>query len=192
MQADLSPQFVEDFELQSAVERERGRAVAIEFQEGEKAQITNFGDSTDALDRYFDDPVNGFDPPPLGIHLARRRLFVLEDLGRNKVTVLGSHLRIPPALFAAHWTDPSFSAKLVEEDMLTHSNSKYFRVTVPQLHRVVREDGYDDYRLGLYQPLYSNVQRWLQLLDKERTFEPSQHQVSYWSTTYGNGSWTGE
>jgi hypothetical protein len=36
-----------------------------------------------------------------------RRLFILEDLPVNYVQVLGSHLRIPPSVFGAHWADPA-------------------------------------------------------------------------------------
>ena len=183
---DLYPDFVKNFELQDDGQRNRGRAAVLEFHEGNKAHITNFGASGEALDGYLNGLANG---PSSSLRDKQRRLFVLEDLGRHKVHTLGARLRIPPAFFAAHWIDPSEGLLSVDHDFLSHKHSKYFRCRVPQLHRLSQEDQ-GDYRLGLYEPLNMNVQRYLQLLDRDRNFESSQHQVSFWSTSFGDQSWT--
>ena len=189
--SNLYPGFVENFKLQDAEQRDRGRAAVLEFPEGTKAHITDFGDDGEALDRYLRDHANELDSSQQTPTTQHRRLFLLEDLGRNKVQTLGTRLRIPPAFFAAHWIDPSEGHLTVDHDFLSHKRSKYFRCRVPQLHSLVQE-GQESYLLGLYEPLNTNIQRYLQLLDKERGFESSQHQISFWSMSIGKDSWTGK
>ena len=188
---NLYPGFVTNLELQDDEQRNRGRAAVLEFHEEKKAHITSFGESCEALDKYLKDFAGGLSSSPGAQSTQHRRLFLLEDLGRNKVQTLGARLRIPPAFFAAHWIDPAVGNLSVDHDFLSHRHSKYFRCIVPQLHSLVRE-GQGEYRLGLYESLGINVQRFLQLLDRNRLFESSLHQVSFWSTSTGNGSWTCE
>jgi hypothetical protein len=185
---DRYPGFVDNLDQQNLEQRKSGRAAVLEFREGAKADITDFGDSDDALDKYLDD----FALRSLkeNATVKHHRLFLLEDLARNKVQSLGARLRIPPVFFALHWIDPSEAHFSVDQDFLSHKRSKYFRCRVPQLHSVVPDKpGY--YQLGLYEPLNINVQRYLQLLDKDRNFELSHHQISFWSMNTSKG-WTCE
>ena len=188
---DLYPGFVKNLAFQDDDQRNRGRVAVIEFHEGQEPHITDFGASGEALNGYFRSLASRPNSCLQSSSTQCRRMFVLEDLGRNKVQILGARLRIPPALFAAHWLDPNESLLSIDHNFLSHKYSKYFRCKVPQLHRLAQEDR-QNYRMGLYEPLNMNVQRYLQLLDRDRTFESSQHQVSFWSTSFGNGSWTGE
>lgn len=187
-QEAIFPEFVEDLVLQTDTESERGRAAVLEFRDGEKPDIQTL--DTLGLKAYLDNPANVLDSTNSHQH-SRRRAFLLEDLGRSKVEILGSRLRVPPAFFGAHWKDPSLATRVADQDSLSHSHSKYFRVIVPQTHRISQENRERGYPLGLYKDPATNIQRFLQVLDKDRKFEVSYHQVSYWSTSQETG-WTGE
>ena len=176
------PSFVGNFQLQNGAVAERGRVAMIDFQGQGKTSVTQFTSSCH-LKSFLDHegPVCAPRKPP------RRRLCMLEDIARNKVEILGSRLRIPPSVFAAHWTDPSTGDETFDDGCLLSNGPRYFRMKYRQLHRI---DGY--YPLGLYGDRNANVPRWLQLLDREREFESSEHHFSFWGTEHGLGSWTGE
>jgi hypothetical protein len=142
-------QYDEECGLPDDEDDDRGRAAVIEFPHGEKAQITNFGKSSEALREYFRHPANELNPQLDGRKTPRRRLFLLEDVGLSKVKTLGSQLRIPPAFFVAHWTDPISRVSVVDQDAYSHCHSKYFKLKVPQLHRLSR-DWKKNYHKGVY------------------------------------------
>ena len=188
-QKTIFPAFVEDIEYQDDTESERGRAAVLEFRDGENPDMKTF--DTSKLKAYLDDPANILYSSINSHESPRRRIFLLEDLGRRKVEILGSRLRIPPAFFGAHWTDPSLTDRIVDQDFLAHDHSRYFRIAVPQIHRICRQNETENYPLGLYEDPNTNISRFLQLLDKDQKFEVSYHQVSYWGKKHGTG-WTGE
>ena len=176
------PSFVRNYEIQKGLIAERRRVAMIDFDENGKTSITQFT-STAELRSFFDkDEPSTYIPrqPP------RKRLYLLEDIARNNVEVLGSRLRIPPSVFAAHWADPATSRGTYDDASLVSRGPHYFRLRFPQVHRV---DG--EYPLGLYGDRNSNVPRWLQLLDEGRLFESSEHHFSFWGTVYGERSWIG-
>lgn len=111
-------------------------------------------------------------------------LFILEDLGLNKVVILGSELGIPASFFGAHWTDPG-----LKTDIFDHR--EYYQLKYLQPHRLVLSTECEDYQLAAYRNLMSSLARYLELFDKVRKFETSMHQVSNWTTTL-EGPWTGE
>lgn len=117
--------FAKGLRAQYPHDREAGRAAVIEFFEGGRAEQTEFCTSR-ALRDYFNAPDpstlttqvprgtrNSTQGIPLDFSTApdpgsttrpRRRIFILEDLPLNYVTVLGSRLHIHPDVFAGHYS----------------------------------------------------------------------------------------
>ncbi|KAL6721504.1 hypothetical protein ACLMJK_000608 [Lecanora helva] len=182
-QRHVNYHFVEDLYYQDEVEQERGRAALLEFStERTPAKATTFA-SSDELKAHLDaaaseDPST--DP--------RRRLYLLEDIGRNYVEIFGSRLRIPPAFFSSQYSNPSFSIPVVDPASLDQNPSRYFQLKYRQIHTVLEEDK-SDYQIGLYYDMDSNVLRQLQLLDENDSIEYSKHHLSYWGNRIGDGSW---
>ena len=176
------PSFVRNYEFQEGLVAQRGRVASIDFEEDGKISVNRF-DSLTHLKRILDN-----EAPSLYIvgQPPRRRLYLLEDIARDYVDTLGSRLRIPPSVFAAHWSDPATSGGTYDDTFLVSHSPHYFRLRYRQLHKVR-----GDYPLGLYGDRNSNVPRWLQLLDKGRLYESSEHHFSFWGSEYGQGSWIG-
>ena len=182
----LNPQFVEDLFEQDAAEQEQGRAALLSFPiDGGPAIATQF-QTSDELRTHLDCVAN----EDLSEN-SYRRLYLLEDIGRNYVEVLGSRLRIPPAFFGAQYTNPSFTIPLVDPETLSHDPSRYFLLKYRQIHTIAKEDK-AEYKIGLYYDYNSGVPRQLQLLDQNEPTEYSKHQVSYWGNSSGNESWVGK
>lgn len=179
---DNFPSFVGNFRLQRGAVAERGRVAIIDFEEGKETRVRQLASSND-LKSFLDQN----EPPCATKQPAQKRLYMLEDIARNKVEVLGSRLRIPPSVFAAHWADPSTADETFDGSCLLSNGPRYFRLRYCQLHRI---HGY--YPLGLYGDRNGNVPRWLQLLDREREVVGSEHHFSFWATEHGPGSWTGK
>ncbi|PMD16328.1 hypothetical protein NA56DRAFT_649479 [Hyaloscypha hepaticicola] len=87
------PGFVDSLERQTLWRRNAGR-VAVFCQDKDSPQEFS---TSDDLRRFLNDHPNKPD---------EARIFVLEDLPRSFVEILGSRLRIPPSFFADHWEDP--------------------------------------------------------------------------------------
>jgi hypothetical protein len=87
------PGFVKRLENQTEWRQKSGR-IAI-FCDSEKRTIKRFGTS-DGLRKFLDGNENKPGEP---------RIFLLEDLSKSFVEILGSRLRIPPSFFADHWED---------------------------------------------------------------------------------------
>lgn len=191
-QETIFPDFVADLDLQDDIQCDRGRVAVFEFREGGITDTQEFSTS-EALKAYLDESANSLPhATSSGYGTAKlHRLFMLEDLARDKVKLLGSRLRIPPSFFAAHWSKPSKQKGIVDRNFLPHNRHRFSRFMVPQVHRVIRDDGGDKYQLGLYKDPNSNVQRRLQLLDERSSWVTSKHQVSYWSKNDAASSWTG-
>lgn len=176
------PSFVRNLDSQQGPVAERGRAAVINFKKDRKTNVTKFRSVTH-MREFLDQEGALFsttNPTP------RRCLYLLEDISRDYVDILGSRLRIPPAIFAAQLYDPSTSRGTYDDTCLVNFSPNYFRLRYRQLHQVK-----GNYPLGLYADSNVNVPRWLQLLDKTRQCQSSEHQFSFWATTYGQGSWTG-
>lgn len=101
----LHPEFVHDLHAQNGNDRRRSRAAVIEY--GDTATQQRAYETPERLDEYLQESAADKGTAP------RRRLFLLEDLSRDYVGIIGSQLGIPPSFFGAHWADP------------THSNFNY-------------------------------------------------------------------
>ncbi|KAH9865993.1 hypothetical protein J1614_008557 [Plenodomus biglobosus] len=93
----LFPDFVRNLQLQTLRERQRSRAAVIEY--GDASIDHKTFESLRELQTYFQQPVAQQQP--------RRRLFLLEDLSRDYIEIIGSQLLIHPRFFGAHWADPT-------------------------------------------------------------------------------------
>jgi hypothetical protein len=183
------PRFVNNLRNQSVEQSELGRAMVFEFKEGERAFATNFNGSVD-LQQYLDDHHH---QAPFCEQKIRRRLWVLEDLSRNYIEVLGSGLRIPPSFFAAQWADP-IGADFNERDTFVSNSRRSFLLKWPQFYRAT----IDGPAGGVTCAMTCNVERHLSFCDQENVtyenpfFARSYHNISYWSTEYSGGSWDGK
>ena len=177
------PSFVRNYDFQQGLIAERGRAARINFEENGKTNVKEFTSITHMKECLDEESPSLFASTPT----PKRQLYLLEDISRTQIEVLGSRLRVPPAVFAAHWGDPSTSRGTYDDEALVTFGPHYFRLRYRQLHQVKGH-----YPLGLYGDRNSNVPRWLQLLDQSRRYESSEHHLSFWSATYGQGSWIGE
>jgi len=182
------PRFVTNLRNQSAKQRELGRALVLEYKEGEKAIAIHFKGS-EHLQRYINDRPRLKASHEQGI---RRRLWVLEDISRNYVEVLGSGLRIPPSFFAAHWADP-IGADFNERPSFISNPRRGFLLKWPQFHRVSIGRPAGDLTCAMT----CNVERHLFFSDQDGTtyenhlFARMYHNLSYWSTEFPGGSWDG-
>jgi hypothetical protein len=181
------PRFVTNLRNQSTYQRELGRAVVFDFREGERAVATHF-ERSDDLRRYLRDHTH--QKPFCDI---RRRLWVLEDLSRSYIEVLGSGLRIPPSFFAAHWADP-IGADFNERDAFVSKPRRSFLLNWPQFYRVSIDRPFGDLACSMM----SNVERHVFFCGQEDTtyenplYARMYHKISYWSTEYPGGSWDGK
>lgn len=178
------PGFVANLENQAECATACNRVVALKFDDKGAATVTRFATSQD-LSAYLNGEATSRSDLAT---LARRSFYLLEDLHKENIEILGSRLCIPPSVFAAHWADPTIGHGTFDSVSQLASGPNYFRIKYRQLHRICNKE----YPLGLYRDRYSNVDRWLQLLDRSRHFESSEHYVSYWSAKFGDKSWIGE
>jgi hypothetical protein len=182
------PKFVNNLRNQSVEQCELGRAMALEFREGENAVATHFKGS-EHLQEYLNDCNCQKLSYEKGV---RRRLWVLEDLSRNYVEVLGSGLCIPPSFFAAQWADP-IGADFNERDTFVSNPRRRFLLRWPQFYRATMDGPARDITCAMT----CNVERHVSFCDQENItyenpfFARSYHSVSYWSAEYPGGSWDG-
>ena len=105
---------------QTAISAEKGRVTLLEYQDKGAPKLHNFANSQQLL-HYFDGEEEASSKlQPLEIPSKRQRLFILEDLSRNHVEVLGSRLKIHPILFARHWGDLSFLESVDDFSTMDH------------------------------------------------------------------------
>ncbi|KAF1954206.1 hypothetical protein CC80DRAFT_568014 [Byssothecium circinans] len=97
---ELFPSFLHNLQVQAPQEREMGRAAVLEYSKGIYSGQRVFKSSTE-LQEYLEETAT------TQARNIRQRLFLLEDLSRNYVEVLGSQLRVPPSFFGAHWDVPT-------------------------------------------------------------------------------------
>jgi hypothetical protein len=114
---------------QDSVDAEKGRVAVLEYNAEGKPLRKDFKTSQQLL-QYLDqeeqpvwDPQQNPVPTP-GV----RRLFILEDLSRRHVEILGSRLKIHPIHFARHWGDLGFLESIDDFQTTKHRTS---RLTLP-------------------------------------------------------------
>ncbi|CAN9203487.1 unnamed protein product [Alternaria alternata] len=119
-----------------------------------------------------------------------RRLFILEDLPLNYVQVLGSHLRIPPSVFGAHWADPAAPSFNHRKPFRRYSENN-FVIRYPST-QPIRIDA-DPAVHGHTFKCDFNIDRHIQCYDPKGPIidQPkSYHALSFWtSSTRDDGSW---
>lgn len=114
---------------QDSVDAEKGRVAVLEYDAEGKPSPQEFK-STQTLLEYFDreDKPNTDSQLHPNPKSGARRLFILEDLSRRHVEILGSRLKIHPILFARHWGDLSFLESIDDFQTTDHRTS---RLTLP-------------------------------------------------------------
>jgi hypothetical protein len=185
----LFPKFVENFREQKFTQQEFGRVAVFEFPEAEPVIVDEFRTSRE-LETHLNLPSNAG-----STKRRRRRLFVLEDLSRSFIEILGSKLLVPPSFFADHWADPaspdthgprdSFHVDLEKRFLLQYchfyklrgnwSSENEDQTLVPQCHveRIVYFGG-------------------SQTKVENPSFARSYNKLSYWGKNCGDGSWDGK
>lgn len=126
-----------------------------------------------------------------------RRIFIMEDLPRSSVELLGSHLRINPLFFARHCADLSF---LQSYDSFSSGHYDISQLFIPFTHfvnapkllnKAVRD------RAELYAPNF-HVRRLLSLpkayggWDLRGSIGELECCISYWGIELEDGGWDGE
>jgi hypothetical protein len=179
------PKFCANIAAQTDYEREKGRAAVIEYGDGYLK--TKAFESSTQLQDYLDAATTAFANNKTVS--PRRRVFLLEDLPRNHIEILGSHLLIPPSFFAAHWDDPT-EPNFNHRSPFCRFSSQQFLVKYPTSHRIELDPNRP------FQRVYatdSNVRRYLHMYDPRGPLydEPkSYHNFSFWgSEVQQDGSW---
>lgn len=126
-----------------------------------------------------------------------RRLVILEDLGKDPITFLGSYFRIPPEVFISHFNQPQefMSPPLVDESGGPHDSQKYWRVGIPHLYdnpgTIPKDTECCDFKkVNLNRKLVT-------LLDENKSDDKLPgwllvyHSISFWATETDDGGWTG-
>jgi hypothetical protein len=193
--------FANTLQKQDAAAREKCRAVAIQFLADGRTTKTSFP-SSQALQQYLAPSADS----DIHIHTESRqirdplrRMIILEDLPRNYVEVLGSQLKIHPAFFAAHWSDPIKNRHSSRGLTLNQSSKESFILRSPQMHRMEIETLVQDrmVKFQRFHKLDSHVQRRILKGAKESEedlascFGEMWNVVSFWSIKFCNRDWTG-
>jgi hypothetical protein len=174
------PEFVRNVQSQSPIERELGRAAVIEYLSNADPDVKILK-SSKGLQCYLEETVTAG---------PRQRLFLLEDLSRNYIEILGSQLRIPPRFFGAHWADPS-TPTFNHRDPFCRFAHDAFLVRYPSTQPVRVEAPLEVH--GQVFHYNTNVNRHLQcyhpkspIVDQPKSY----HALSFWSSGVRNdGSW---
>lgn len=130
------PEFVQAMRLQDDT-KERVPTAVINFREDLKV-ATTFS-SSEELENHLDGKVMGF----------FQGLFILEDLCRNTVEILGSRFKFPPSFFSVHWTDPDLNTDMVDQPSLKKLSSVLSTQipATPSLDSLRRERGLSTWTL---------------------------------------------
>ncbi|KAF1849545.1 uncharacterized protein K460DRAFT_278748 [Cucurbitaria berberidis CBS 394.84] len=179
----LFPEFVRNLQAQSPHEREMSRTAVIEYHDKTQSTQAVFKTSKE-LQCYLQTPTDGEENGP------RRRLFLLEDLSSSSIEVLGSHLRIPPTVFGAHWADPT-NPTFNYRNPLSRFSEDAFVVRYPST-QPIRIDASPDLQSTIYR-YNSNVHRHIHCYDPKGPIidQPkSYHALSFWTSgVRKDGSW---
>jgi len=177
-------EFAKGVASQSLIQQQLGRIARVEFLADKRPSCSVFHDANE-LQSFLDDREAA---SPQGAEC--RELYLLEDLGRANIEVLGSRLRIPPEVFALHW-----EKEVAPVNRKTLRLNRYHNISLryPVMHYLSEKIGAHDAELppGLYIDRINNVPRKLQLVDDDGNMGVSMHQVSFWSNAESfDGPWT--
>jgi len=181
--------FVHSLATQSLAQQHLGRVAKVEFQPNGNRFVHTFANAEELraeLDHTQTTRLTTLSEP------VNRKLYILEDLGRSHVEILGSCLVVPPSFFAAQWSDPSLAVATFDQETLTRRRTQVFQLLYPVLHQFKLGSAEGECPPGLYIDSQNNIPRLLQPLDEHRAWEISKHQISFWSATTYSDSWTGE
>ena len=175
--------FVDALRGQTLLQQRLGRTAIIEFQESGKPNVRSCN-SQEELQSSLEESLDRKDGS------VRRELYIVEDLRRSNIEIFGSQLGIPPSFFASFWAQPS--RRLVGTDISTLSQNRHqtLKLLYVTLHQLTRTDQ-EEFWPGLYVDSKNNLPRSLQVLDKQKKFEVSSHQISFWSKMLDSESWIG-
>jgi hypothetical protein len=177
------PEFVYNLQNQTPHEREMSRVAVIEYRSEAPPEQKVFK-SSEELHCHFEKTATTDSSSP------RQRLFVLEDLSLNAIEVLGSHLRIPPSFFGAHWADPATPTFNHRNTFCRYSESN-FVVRYPST-QPIRIDASPEVHGTIFR-CNANVDRHIHCYDPKGPLvdQPkSYHALSFWTSgTRDDGSW---
>jgi len=185
--SQLFPGFVNNFKNQSKGQRELGRAAVLESLGSEPARTRTFHTSSDLQSYLTSEPTVNEDG-------QRRRLFILEDLPRNYIEILGCNLLVPPSVFAAQWSIPPVGDH-AERNGFTMNPKTGFLLTYAQFYELVGE--FPNSNAGGLLPLADhNVKRFMHFEGNDMIWEKPGlvrccHKLSYWANTVSGSSWDG-
>jgi hypothetical protein len=170
-----------------------GRAAVLEFREIEpKLKVEEFRDP-DKLRQHLD---NLAYPTPAHESGLYGRLWLLEDLSVDWITILGSRLLIPPQTFAAQWADPS-GAEFNDRHSFDSNPEQRFLLKYTQFQEGTLSGVNGDRREPLAR-MKCNVERHVFCSGQEDTtyenpkFVRSYHNLSFWSKNPLSRCWDGK
>lgn len=179
----LFPEFIRNLQAQSPHAREMSRAAVIEYKGAERCDHVVFKGSKE-LQYYLDKSLGEQTTAP------RHRLFLLEDLSLNHITTLGSHLRIPPSFFGAHWADPTtptfnyrnpFCRYSQEGFIVRYASTQPVKIAAPpkQQNSIYRFNSNVNRHIHCYDPKGP-------IIDQPKSY----HALSFWTSgVREDGSW---
>lgn len=182
----LFPKFVSNLQVQTPLEREMGRAAVLEYSKGICSGQKVVKSSTE-LQEYLEQTAI------IQARNPRQRLFLLEDLSRNYIEVLGSQLRIPPSFFGAHWDEPSAPTFNHRSPFCRFSEGGF----------LIRYPSNQPIEIDKESSLDSNVYSWIANVNRHIycynpkgpliDYPKSHHILSFWTTGMGtDDSWDGK
>jgi hypothetical protein len=170
---------------QTLLQQHLGRTAIVKFEENGKTRIDSIC-THEELQLCLDNSLNA----GLEQGQVRRHLYIVENLGRKNIEILGSQLSISPLFFSSHWETPCRRTGTFDSSTLTQNRRQSFKLVFPILHHLQR-DGTGKIEPGLYVDLKNNIPRGMQVLGEQNGFETSSHQISFWSMMLDEVSWIG-
>lgn len=207
---EIGEEFRMSLDAQSEIQQIGGRAAVLDF-----SKVTTLGHVPNTEHAYSPKHLLDILSDREASHRGgiRRRLIILEDLGRNWIQVLGSRLGMPLSVFERHWARPEHHSLGKVRIPLGQDNRYHFVLSYVQSHPIVitgRNKGVSlasiaaDFSLvsGLINTLGStyriacNAYRTIAFNVKEDNLkhQASDQLVTYWATDSNNdgeGGWTG-
>jgi len=178
------PSFVEALRGQTLSQQHQGRAAIVKFRESEEPCVERIN-SREELQTRLSDSLE-----KKGI--VQRHLYIIEDLGRAIIELLGSRLGVSPFFFANHWEQPDSRTPMVDGSTLIRDRRQSFKLVFPGLYAFKSTEGKDKFSSGQYVDSKSNVLRGVEILDVRKEFETCSHQMSFWSLIMNSESWIGK
>lgn len=116
-----------------------------------------------------------------------RHLILLEDLSPRVAELLGVLLDIPPEFFLSHF-EGNTELHVRDRQLFKRGSSKYWKVAVPQIRSLPQSRVTER---GAFWLSCGSVDRAVGIFDDRSRIIAFHSYVSYWSNSYGNGSWIG-